>query len=522
MQLKDHDLRQLDADRLRQLGQRQPAALVELSVRLLDDLKEARERLNQNPDNSSVPPSSRTPWSRNEPPAVDAAEPEPDPLPKDVSPEDAAAAQRKSPNTKESSAARRPGKQKGAPGHARTQVLAVTHTADHYPDHCALCAAALPHEHGECYTSYQDADVTFGEPDHPALGVVSTEHRWFTTTCPHCGHITRCEPYRAPPTGGDWAGVAIAEWRLIGPALAALLVWLHFRMYLSVRRCQEFSGELLGLSLSVGAISQAIHEAAHACEPIPQQIQQEILQSDLLHADETPHYQAGEFLWLWVIASANAALFFIGRRTKELLRGRIGAEFAGWLMADGYGAYREYRYRLRCWAHLIRKARALAETFTPHVQGYGVTLLETFDFLIDKVYQAREGPPQDLRLLLAEDLARLHALCEKMKRSQNEKASKLGGEFLNDWDAIFQVLAHPHLPLTNNYAERLLRHWVILRRIGYGTRTEQGSLALATFASLIETCRLRHASPLRYLHQVIAARRKGMEAPALPPVPMAA
>ncbi len=191
-------------------------------------------------------------------------------------------------------------------------------------------------------------------------------------------------------------------------------------------------------------------------------------------------------------------------------------------MADGYGAYREYRNRLRCWAHLIRKARALAETYTPQVQGYGVTLLETFDFLIDKVYQAREGPPQDLRPLLAEDLVRLRALCEKMRRSRNAKASALGGEFLNDWDAIFQVLAHPHLPLTNNYAERLLRHWVILRRIGYGTRTEPGSLALATFASLIETCRLRHASPLRYLQQVIAARRIGLAAPALPPVPVAA
>ena len=516
MQLQDHDLRQLDADRLRQLGQRQPAALVELSVRLLDDLKAARERRNQNPDNSSVPPSSRAPWSRNPPPPATEAEPPPDPSPED------AAAPRLSSNTPESSPARRPGKQPGAPGHARNQMLAVTQTVDHYPDHGARCAAALPPEPSVCYTGYPVADVTFGQPDHPVLGVVSTEHRWDATTCPACGHVTRCEPYRGSPTAGDWAGVAIAEWRLIGPALAALLVWRHFRMSLSVRRCQECSGELLGLSLSVGAIAQAIHEAAHACAPVPQQIQQEMLSSALLHADETPHYQAGEFLWLWVIASAHAARFFIGRRTKELLRGRIGADFAGWLMADGDGAYREYRNRLRCWAQLLRKARALAETYTPHVQGYGVSLLETFDVLIDTVYQAREGPPQDLRPRLAVDLTRLRALCEKMRRSQHAKAAALGGEFLNDWDAIFQVLAHPHLPLTNNDAERLLRHWVIRRRIGYGTRTERGSLALTTFASLIETCRLRQASPLRYLHQVIAARRKGLEAPALPPVPLAA
>ena len=181
--------------------------------------------------------------------------------------------------------------------------------------------------------------------------------------------------------------------------------------------------------------------------------------------------------------------------------------------------HREYSHRLRCWAHLIRKARALAESFTPDIQSYGVALLETFDFLIDKVYQAREGPPQDLRPLLADDLSWLKALCEKMANSPIEKAAQLGRGFLNDWKAIFQVLAHPELPLTNHFAERLLRHWVILRRITYGTRTPQGSLALATFASIIETCRLRKASPPRYLHQVIAAARKGFDAPALPPVP---
>jgi hypothetical protein len=259
-----------------------------------------------------------------------------------------------------------------------------------------------------CYTGYQVADVTFGEPAHPVLGVVSTEHRCYATT--YLPRLRSRHPLRALPGAANGRRLGrrtIAEWRLIGPALAALLVWLHFRMYLSLRRCQEFSRELLGLSLSTGAIAQAIHEAAHACEPVPQQIQREILLSDLLHGNETPHYQAGEFLGRWVIASTHAALFFIGRRTKELLRGRIGAEFAGWLMADGYGAYCEYRYRLRCWAHLIRKARALAETFTPQVQGYGIALLEPFDVLIDKVYQAREGPAQDLRPRPASDLANI-------------------------------------------------------------------------------------------------------------------
>jgi hypothetical protein len=48
---------------------------------------------------------------------------------------------------------------------------------------------------------------------------------------------------------------------------------------------------------------------------------------------------------------------------------------------------------------------------------------------------------------------------------------------LNDRDTFWVVLDHPELPLTNNAAERALRHRVIARRISYETRNRQGSRA---------------------------------------------
>ena len=59
MLLSDHDLRQIDEMYLKSLGSED---LIGVSIRLLNDLKEARDRLNQNPGNSSRPPSSREPW----------------------------------------------------------------------------------------------------------------------------------------------------------------------------------------------------------------------------------------------------------------------------------------------------------------------------------------------------------------------------------------------------------------------------------------------------------------------------
>ncbi len=113
-------------------------------------------------------------------------------------------------------------------------------------------------------------------------------------------------------------------------------------------------------------------------------------------------------------------------------------------------------------------------------------------------------------------LDEFRALCEEYQHVAHEKTSKLAGEFLNDWEAIFRVLAHPELPLTNNEAERALRHWVIARKISHGTRTAQGSRAFALLASVIDTCRKRNVCPWKYLARVISARRQGLDAPPIP------
>ena len=108
------------------------------------------------------------------------------------------------------------------------------------------------------------------------------------------------------------------------------------------------------------------------------------------------------------------------------------------------------------------------------------------------------------------------ACCDQHRNGEHEKTRALAYELLNDWDTFWVVLDYPWLPLTNNEAERALRHWVIARRISYGTRTEQGSRAFALTIGVIETCRKRGVLPWPYLAEVIRQRRKGLPAPALP------
>ncbi len=542
MKIKDHDLRQLNEERLQALQEKDPAALLQLTNRLLDDLKEARERLNQNPTNSSCPSGSRAPWfcagdgDGTEEDEGEEAEGSSDEAPiesegassekeesgkasseneqahSNEQPKDEAG---KGPSSKPEN---KPGKQLGAQGFGRPKELIVNETIDHYPEQCAICGNHLPPESAVAHNGFCTIELIVGGPESPGLTLWVSKHFYYTIACA-CQHQTQEMPYRPPEAEGQWQGVGLTEWRLAGPGLCAYITWLHFRMRLPVRKIREFLHESFGLSLSEGTVQKCILETARASDPVFVLILACLLNESLMHADETPHKEAGKPFWLWSFVTVSTVLFVIGRRSKEVWN-TIGRLYDGWLMSDGYCVYRDHKKRLRCWAHLIRKAKGLADTFTPWIQGYGIEILEIMNTLIDGLYQAREGPGGSIKGNFQDQLDRLKALCEKMAKSSHKKARELGGEFLNDWGAIFRVLDHPQLPMTNNAAEQMLRHWVILRRISQGTRNNKGSKALALIASVIETCRQRKASPLRYLTAVIARRRQGLDVPDLPPIPV--
>ena len=135
MHLSPHSLRQIDDAYLQSL---EVEALRGLSLRLLADLKEAWDRLNQGPDNSSRPPSSRAPWERkgSTPESDEAAEDhELDLEPAETQPVEA--------KPVEAKPTRKPGKQPGAPGIGRTQVFQAHEERPHYPEVCAGCGRPL-------------------------------------------------------------------------------------------------------------------------------------------------------------------------------------------------------------------------------------------------------------------------------------------------------------------------------------------------------------------------------------------
>ena len=109
-------------------------------------------------------------------------------------------------------------------------------------------------------------------------------------------------------------------------------------------------------------------------------------------------------------------------------------------------------------------------------------------------------------------LTRLKWNCQCNRYAVEDKVGALAHEILNDWEAMIAFVHDPRLPPTNNDAERALRHAAIARRIGYGTRTDEGRSCYAAALSVIETCRKRSLDMAAYA-RVPGTARQGLPHP---------
>jgi transposase len=477
--------------------------LEELAWRLHELARVLANRASEDSSTSSRPPSSDNPYRREERGKLVAADAD------GAAADSSDTAPEKAGKPDKNRTGKSAGKQLGAKGHWRCQPIVVSGEVAHAPMVCATCGAALGcHLKRRCVSAHNSLELARGEM---ALQVTATRHSYFAVRC-SCGHETLAHPSVGPRSEieGRKRNLRMSERCLVGPMLATFIAALSLRCRLSRRKIQEFLHDWLALELSAATIERCVHEFGLASEPVVERLIEDVQAAPIVHLDETPWYQRGVLLWMWVAVTATTIVYRIGSRRKEELTALIGEAFLGWLVTDGYGAYRDHPRRQRCLAHLIRKALALAEGHYGAGSGFGRDLVRDLRRLIERVH---DGADADALERLT---TRIKWNCQCNRHEIEKKVRDLAGEILNDWGAVIAFVSDPNLPPTNNDAERALRHPVIARRISFGTRTGEGSRFYAAGLSVIDTCRRRGVEPWAYACSLIAAARANVTLPIIP------
>jgi transposase len=81
---------------------------------------------------------------------------------------------------------------------------------------------------------------------------------------------------------------------------------------------------------------------------------------------------------------------------------------------------------------------------------------------------------------------------------------------------MWLFIQKPEAGLTNNEAERALRHAVVWRRVSFGGQSAGGAEMVGRLLTVVMTMKRRGESVYKYLVEACRARQEGRAAPSLP------
>ncbi|MGE6552262.1 IS66 family transposase [Bacillus mycoides] len=389
------------------------------------------------------------------------------------------------------SSQRQTGGQLGHKGHTLHLTTTPDHTITYSPMHCTCCNTSLNHEPVKGYRIRQVYDL-------PPIQIEVTEHKVEQKECPHCHSIQESQ---FPST--------VSRPVQYGPNIKRLIPYLTHYQCLSLKRTKEFFQDCFGHSISEGTLVNHTHAFSSELQPFLQEVKEKILQSTVVHFDETGMRVENKTQWLHTASTPEVTLQHIHqKRGKEAMdAGEILPSFSGIAMHDGwkpYDVYTDCRHVL-CNAHLLRDLQGIIDStgqkWAQQMQEFltqALTLKKQYKGILPKTEQ------QNLFAVYQSILKEQPAFSTELKKKgKRTPAQNLWNRFVKYADRILAFLEHPDIPFDNNQAERDIRMTKVKQKVSGTFRSKKGAESFCQIRSFMSTMKKQKHSVLQAIGQVI-------------------
>ena len=293
----------------------------------------------------------------------------------------------------------------------------------------------------------------------------------------------------------------------IGPAAKATATYLRYQLNVPDRKISQFFSDFFGLKFVPASAYGFERQAVRRGRPLYEDLLQKIRALPVAHGDETSWRHDGQPYWAWYAGNQDLAFYHLdAHRTAQAAQSVFGEHFAGTLVADALASYNGVhpKDRQSCLAHIKTKAKELAaelallkgkaadpdaRQFCQKIQGWVRDACQAHQRLARGRWRAKSAKRKGQLLC-----RKLRALCATPLRYAKAEAfrKRLSGP---EQKLLLTCFRRPHVPPTNNHAERSLRPLVIMRKIVQGTRSDKGLENHSVLRSLFETARRQGKKP---------------------------
>jgi transposase len=401
------------------------------------------------------------------------------------------------------------GGQKGHPGSTLKRVALADEVQLHSPpEHCDACGCELD-------MALATVEATGRQViDLPPVRVKVVEHRRQSVRC-SCGklHVGRY------PDG-------VTQAIQYGPAIKAALVYLTQYQHVPMKRCTGTMQDLFGVHISPASVHAAIAQTHSAVTPIVQALGESMLQSPVMHFDETGMRVGKTLHWMHSASTGMAVVYQVhARRGREALQAfNLLPRFKGVAVHDGWPAYDNFNaVHALCNAHHLREL-----TFVVDSTGQ-----QWAQDMIDLLVQMNEAVDASAGAVLAREVAaayrrRYRRLLRQGREVNPEQMTdptrkdKRGGikqSFARNLlrrlderaDDVLRFMTHAEVPFTNNLAERDIRMPKLKQKVSGCYRSMAGAQAYCSIRSYLATLQKQSRDLMQALTMLFATRMPAVD-----------
>ena len=398
---------------------------------------------------------------------------------------------------------RRTGGQPGHAGHTLEMVSEPAHIEVHRLAHCPHCDEDL--------SAAPVLDVERRQVfDVPPVVIEVTEHQVPVVCCPNCQRRVKA----AFPA-------QVSQPVQYGERLKAQAVYLNGYQLLPVARTCEVFEDLYGHRPSEAFVLSATAALHEQLDPALSGIRDQLIQANVVHADESGLRVEGKLNWLHVLSTESLTHYAVHPRRGQVAMRDIGLldECQGRAIHDALAAYFQFDNcsHALCNAHHLRDLRFVSEQYQQEWAAEMARLLLDIKAEVAQTLEAMTLPPA--RLVYYE--ARFDALLQAgfdanpppatpppRKRGRKKQAPpKNLLDRLSRYKA--ETLAFMHdfrVPFDNNLAERDLRMIKVKQKVSGTFRTRSCAHIFCDIRSYISTVRKQRENVLSALHNALLAR----------------